>query len=178
MKPCIKCGAVERSRRNGKCKPCVRAYTKQYRADNPEKVRSRKRKWVAENQEKVKAYNKQYQCENRDKIKARSKKYYENNYARYLARKYGIAPEEHALLFAKQEGCCAICGSARCSSGNRFAVDHDHQTGEVRGLLCKRCNMVIGIFEDSAELLQAAGEYLLPKRFSTPFAAELLEGLR
>ncbi len=65
---------------------------------------------------------------------------------------------------AAQGGVCAICGlpETRVVKGklNRLAVDHDHTTGRVRGLLCFRCNTCLGRFEDNVELLRAAEAYL------------------
>ena len=50
---------------------------------------------------------------------------------------YGITVEDYERMFSSQEGVCAICSNG---TKNRLAVDHDHQTGAVRGLLCPRCN--------------------------------------
>ncbi len=59
----------------------------------------------------------------------------------YLKRTYGITVDEYDRLLASQSGGCAICGGL--SGGKNLAVDHDHGTGEVRGLLCKRHNTAI-----------------------------------
>ena len=72
-----------------------------------------------------------------------------------LKRKYGITPEQWDEMYKRQGGCCAICGTAEGTH-----VDHDHETGEVRALLCHSCNVGIGHFRDNPELLQAAIEYL------------------
>lgn len=78
---------------------------------------------------------------------------------RKLRRKYGISPEMYAAMFALQEGACAICQRHE-QEGRRLAVDHCHLTGIVRGLLCYRCNIGLGHFEDNAESLQAAAKYV------------------
>lgn len=79
----------------------------------------------------------------------------------YVERTYGIAAAEYDLLYAAQGGRCAICRRAT-GKARRLAVDHDHKTGEVRGLLCKPCNRYgIGMFaRDNAELLDRAADYL------------------
>ena len=75
-----------------------------------------------------------------------------------LRAKYGITAEEYAAMLADQSGVCYICGGK--SGKKRLAVDHDHKTGEVRGLLCKRCNRMLGYYRDNAESFERAATYL------------------
>lgn len=80
-------------------------------------------------------------------------------------QKYGITSEQYDELLASQGGVCAICGQPeRSKSRNghllKLAVDHDHETGTVRGLLCDRCNRGLGFFGDDPERLAAAIAYL------------------
>lgn len=86
-----------------------------------------------------------------------------------LKREYGITLEEYEMILKFQDGVCKICSMPeRAKYGNghvsgkiaNLAVDHDHKTGKVRGLLCSRCNRGIGYFEDSPERLLAAAKYL------------------
>jgi Recombination endonuclease VII len=80
-----------------------------------------------------------------------------------LKRKYGMSLEEFNAMFASQDGKCAICGKTDFKGNIRWknlCVDHDHQTGKNRGLLCHRCNASIGYFEDDPGLLMKAIEYL------------------
>ena len=72
-----------------------------------------------------------------------------------LRQKYGLSLEEYDTMMHKQNGACAICGS-----NGRLHVDHNHDTGKVRGLLCMDCNTGIGKLQDSADLLKKAAEYL------------------
>lgn len=69
-----------------------------------------------------------------------------------------ISPEELAALEAEHGNRCAICGAEPGAKG--LAVDHDHATGEVRGLLCLSCNLGLGNYRDSPELLELARSYL------------------
>lgn len=81
----------------------------------------------------------------------------------YLRRKYGITEEQYNALLLKQDGNCAVCGRRASSFKVRLAVDHDHSSGRIRGLLCNFCNRrVVGRHrkEKGAELLKAAYEYL------------------
>lgn len=70
---------------------------------------------------------------------------------------YGISPEKYAEMVEAQHGECAIC---HAHHGDGLYVDHDHKTGEVRGLLCNACNVGIGRFNDDPELLKKALEFL------------------
>lgn len=78
-------------------------------------------------------------------------------------RNYGITLEEYDEMVAIQGGRCAICNKVPTSTGHtskRLAVDHCHATGVVRGLLCHRCNITIGMIEDRPELLDRMRRYL------------------
>jgi hypothetical protein len=76
-------------------------------------------------------------------------------------RQYDITLDMYDELLARQGGGCAICGAAQSDKGKRsLSVDHNHATGEVRGLLCYRCNVGIGMFQDEPTLLSAAIRYL------------------
>jgi len=81
-----------------------------------------------------------------------------------LRAKYGITKEEYDALLADQSGVCYICGGK--SGKKRLAVDHDHKTGEVRGLLCKRCNRMLGYYRDESNTFARAALYLrtIPSR--------------
>jgi len=81
-------------------------------------------------------------------------------------------------MLNEQNGVCWICGGK--SGKKRLAVDHDHKTGEVRGLLCKRCNRMLGYYRDNAESFARAAAYLrsppsrglLAERDWTPYIEE------
>lgn len=87
--------------------------------------------------------------------RARWGKYSHNTNTR---RKYGLEPEQYELMLREQGGVCSICGQN--NDGKRLAVDHDHKTKRVRGLLCGNCNNGLGRFQDAAALLRAAADYL------------------
>ena len=78
---------------------------------------------------------------------------------KYLAR-YGITHDEYEKMLAAQNGVCAICQGEETKRWTHFSVDHNHETGEVRGLLCHTCNTGLGQFQDSPELLAEAANYL------------------
>lgn len=69
-------------------------------------------------------------------------------------RKYGIEPEQLRAMRDAQGDRCAICKGERCGPGDRLHIDHDHVTGQVRGLLCGRCNTLIGLAGDDPDRLR------------------------
>lgn len=80
-----------------------------------------------------------------------------------LQNKYGISADEYDELLRKQGGVCAICSSeplGGSTSTRCLHVDHCHETGRIRGLLCSTCNTGLGLFKDSEELLWKAASYL------------------
>lgn len=82
-----------------------------------------------------------------------------NAHANRIEQTFGITGEDYARLLEAQNGRCAICGNRPRKL--RLAVDHNHATGEVRGLLCKRCNKnLLGGAHDATDLLRAAINYL------------------
>lgn len=83
------------------------------------------------------------------------------NHGKRVQEVYGITAEQYAELLAAQDGRCWICQVKPSAKALRLAVDHNHETGEVRGLLCKRCNRnLLGAAHDSTELLERAIQYL------------------
>tara|TARA_R110000787_G_C13126306_1_gene415524 strand:+ start:118 stop:528 length:411 start_codon:yes stop_codon:yes gene_type:complete len=96
------------------------------------------------------AYNQNYKKVNKDRVRDA-----------YLRKTYGVSLIEVNKLFAEQEGRCDICGihEKHCKH-QRLGVDHDHDSGAVRGLLCANCNTGIGLLQDSSEFTQKATAYL------------------
>lgn len=87
----------------------------------------------------------------------------------YNYTKYGLSLDEYNQLFIKQEGCCAICGTHQTTLKRRLAVDHCHDVGAVRGLLCTNCNIGLGMFKNDIKILHKAIQFL--KGFKRVFKA-------
>lgn len=77
-----------------------------------------------------------------------------------IKKTYGVSSDEYYTLFQKQEGKCPICKNEFSEEKRAIHVDHCHNTGEVRGLLCNSCNNGIGKFADNIVLLEKAAIYL------------------
>jgi hypothetical protein len=80
-------------------------------------------------------------------------------------RKFDLTPGQYAEMLDAQGGVCAICGKAETSTWRgtvrSLAVDHSHETGDNRLLLCANCNMALGLFGDDPNRLLAAAAYLI-----------------
>ena len=180
-KTCSVCGATkpttayqQRSRSHdglsAACRDCCAARNRRYREANRGAVRERdSARRAARSPERKRAEWDRHYGRNRERIQANNKAWKEANpdkmraiHRRRALAKYGITPNEYDAMFAEQGGGCAICaaepGSKRNHLKPNLAVDHDHVTGAVRGLLCLSCNGALGVLgEDN---LRSAMEYL------------------
>ena len=77
-----------------------------------------------------------------------------------LKRKYGITLDDWNNMFDEQKGCCAICTKHQSQMKQRLHVDHCHESGKVRGLLCTQCNTALGLFYDNTDIIYSAIKYL------------------
>jgi hypothetical protein len=78
---------------------------------------------------------------------------------RDLKKHYGISLEDYEFLFHSQGAKCAICKSTK-PKGKGWHIDHDHKSGQIRGILCHYCNLGIGHFKDNERAIRSAIEYL------------------
>lgn len=95
----------------------------------------------------------------------------ERAHEKHVQRTYNLNEGDYARLYESQQGLCAICGPTTGHSGKsrRLVVDHDHKTGEVRGLLCQICNDILGRWRDDSSCFTRGLEYL-----NTPPSREVL----
>lgn len=114
---------------------------------------------TVEQKDHARQYKKDWRTKNRDIIVAQKRLYYNNNKEklytlerdRQYRKRYNITLEDYNYLFIKQNGLCAICESDKSGKNDRyFAVDHNHKTDEVRGLLCTNCNPKLGWYEKNS----------------------------
>jgi hypothetical protein len=140
---CKECNLEKKIKAKGLCSNCYN------------KLRNKRRK----------VYFKERHKKNYNDRKAYFKKYYKKNRKRILIhlrnrnyiRLYGITLDEYNEIFRKQGGKCAICGKKPLTYN--LSIDHDHDTGKMRDLLCPICNYVVGIVENS-NLISKVNEYI------------------
>jgi hypothetical protein len=138
-------------------------YDKLYREKNKEKIKKQKREykrqWITRpgNREKHNEVCRRSISKHRERNKQKSKKYYwDHKNDKVLAqkiKKFGITVEQFNEMFKKQEGVCKICGSPQ-QQNKRLCIDHNHNTEEVRGLLCFQCNRSLGWYEKYSDKIQ------------------------
>ena len=159
MKTCTKCGVTKplfefydnKAAKSGKFSAC-RKCCKIYRILNKARKIEYDQKRYAENADQLKTYQKQYKAENPDKIKQNRNKY-------HLKKRYGLSPQEKQSMLDDQNNCCAIC-KIEFDDAKATHVDHNHDTNELRGILCRNCNLGLGHFKDSKNLILDAVKYL------------------
>lgn len=110
------------------------------------------REWSAETQNNRKLYSKYYYQSAKGRGVLRKA---------YLKRAYNITPEYYNQMSVEQEGRCAICGKYQSEFKESLSVDHEHNSGQIRGLLCPKCNTGLGQFQDSIDRLVCAILYLM-----------------
>jgi hypothetical protein len=132
-----------------KCKPCILA-----------KIVA----WREENKARVLAYSKTYRQKNPEKVRAACRatyhRYPDRNVYKRLRHDFGMTPDAYHGLLEQQNHKCAICGIDEKHLKRRLAVDHCHNTGKIRNLLCDMCNRGIGFFFESPEFLRSAAAYI------------------
>lgn len=144
FKPCARCKEVKpasefnrdpklKSGLQSWCRPCMAWNSKRHYRNNRQAQIGRSRQWALDNPER---------CRARDRRR------------RFAA--YGITEQQFDEMLEDQGGCCAICKS----KDNGFAVDHCHNSGAVRGILCQKCNKGIGLLGDDPNVIIAAARYL------------------
>jgi len=115
-----------------------------------------------------KLQEREYRQVNRNRLREKSSSKKANPVsarARQLRFHYRMEPMEYERPYTLQNGLCAICGRPQISKRKFLAIDHDHATGTVRGLLCFGCNIALGHFQEDLTLLEKAAVYL--RRFNT-----------
>ena len=136
-------------------------YTPEELAIYKAKTSIRNAERYAKNKEKILGYKKKHREKYRDRYIKRAREKRANATEKpfdHLKRDYGLTKEGYLEMLKSQNGVCAICCNPE--KKKRLAVDHCHNTGKIRGLLCARCNTSIGRFNDDVELLQKAIDYL------------------
>jgi hypothetical protein len=190
MKKCSKCSKLKelsefwkdnkaKDGLNSRCKQCTRVaaleyyrvhkesrkeYTKEYGRTHKMEAKARSKKYRDFHKIEIKEYTKEYYKMHKDEINKKCKEYSKLHKTKrkdqHIKYAYGITSEEYDQIFLEQDGKCKICGIHQNELKRNLAVDHNHMTGKVRGLLCTKCNTVLGLVNDDPVLLIKAEEYL------------------
>ena len=136
-----------------------------YRAKDVEAYRKKKREYARTPEQRAKRteYMQAYRKENRESFnemcrvshaKKRKERTPEQRHDWHLKATYGIRRTDYLAMLEKQGGKCLICSSDTARWKKRFHVDHCHTTGEIRGLLCNRCNPMLGWYESHKQQIE------------------------
>jgi len=151
-----------------------KAYKRKYYEKNKEKVKAKAKKYAQEHPEKKLNSNRKYRQKHPEKVKAWQEKfnkkhpekrkiYYEKNKGHYRKRimksKYNLSHEDWSKMWENQDKKCLICEKPFIEPSNA-CIDHNHETGEIRGLLCKNCNFIIGLLHDDPKWAIRIAKYL------------------
>lgn len=118
-----------------RCRNCRNTRQREAHRQNPEKYREYTKEWRAKNQHKLRAIRR-----------------------KWTIATYGLTEQEYNKMLAIQGGVCASCGDG--PTRGYLVIDHDHGTNKVRGLLCDRCNMALGMLKDDLKRIRALYYYI------------------
>jgi hypothetical protein len=143
------------------------------REKNREAIRAYHKKWREAHPDNLKRYHENcrdsgkraaYDASHKGRISELNKIRYRKNPHHFknkrLKQEYGVTWEWYKAQLDMQGGCCAVCGADPTCQKKMFAVDHDHQTGQVRGIICSRCNVVLDRFDKVPDFAAKAEAYL------------------
>ena len=167
MKTCPRCKVQKedsdfgknRSSRSGLdtyCKVCRYEQNTLYRSENFAKVSDYRKNYYKEHVEIEKARMKEYAKGVKRRFTApENRKKLEDT----LGKRFNIPSGHYKEMLDQQDGVCAICQSKN-KNGDYLAVDHDHSTGKLRELLCRQCNMTLGLVYEDTSILASMIKYL------------------
>jgi len=128
-------------KRRSRCRKCECEWQKRYQKDYPEEMRERKKRYKEKDPERY------YKLSRKHALRSSWKR-------------YGHDPDKVERYFESHSGYCEICGIKPTKGAGRLHIDHDHDTGEIRGMLCLKCNTGLGQFNDDVKTLKSAIKYL------------------
>lgn len=150
---------------HSKCKDCCRRYVQNLWKKNPgyhKRQMDNSREYRRKNLKKCKEKVAQYYQKNKERLQKCATDRWENltkeeRWEKNLKGSYGITANDYYTILEEQKGECIICHSI---SNKKLVVDHSHTTGKVRGLLCERCNRLVGQIENSPQsVIEGVIEY-------------------
>lgn len=123
----------------------------------PEQNREHVRRWRAANPDRAREHQRRWRAKNRDALNAKARLRPDRRRRRAL----GVDEAEFQRLFVGQGRACAVC---RTTTARKWTLDHNHETGQRRGILCNKCNLGIGLLNDNPDVCRRAASYLIAHR--------------
>jgi hypothetical protein len=146
------------------CNSCNKQIQKNWYNNNREKAINNSLKNYTKNKNIINSKRRQQRIDNPEKIRLSARLKYDPIKSKINSWKQAgiknMTYEKYLIMQQEQNNCCAICGVHRTFFKRELDVDHNHETGEVRGLLCTPCNSGIGKLKDSINMLEKAIKYL------------------
>ncbi len=138
-------------RLNSGCRDCHNARVSRRRVSFPEKYKAQQQAYRLANADKVREAHRRYMKANPEKVREWT-----------LRSQYGITSQQYDEMLSEQGGVCRVCREPPAMVGrkSRLHVDHCHDTGRVRGLLCHSCNVALGLLKDDKARVSALLAYL------------------
>lgn len=177
---CLNVGCENTCARMWKCKSCYNRdrkslglgvqtpeQRKAYRESHKDEIRAYNKQWEADNRQHRNAYQRNRLRQDPQPNRDRVRKWIADNPTKFregqLMRNFGLTVAQYQAMWSAQGGLCKSCKIEMLDHGqkrNSVAIDHCHNSGIVRGLLCSHCNKGIGHFDDDPAKLRAAADYL------------------
>lgn len=138
-----------------------REYDKEYKRRNKSRTKEYDKRYRARHAERISKVAEQWRESNKERIRAYWQKRIKSGEHALWQRTgfYGITPEQYDDMLVRQDNLCAVCGKIFDAESGP-CVDHDHVTVNVRGLVHRKCNMLMGMANDDPRVLEAAAQYL------------------
>jgi hypothetical protein len=154
----------------------TKEYEQEYRAKNREKLNAYAKAYRIAHKKEITAYNKTRNATPEAKAKLKiynatpERKTYQHNYnkrpeiilkykIRDLKRNFNLTLEQYDEMLLKQNNCCAICGRPASEFKRKLAVEHNHKTGKIRGLVCNKCNILCEYFDNNSGSIMKLASY-------------------
>lgn len=128
----------------------------EYRRANKDRFHAYAKEYRMVHKDKVSKYNATYRAAHQDELNESNRERAQEK--QYYLKRYGMTVDDYDEMLEAQGGVCAVCG--RTNGSKRLAVDHNHETGEVRALLCDVCNHTLGKVHEDIEWLMRMVKYL------------------
>lgn len=145
------------------------SYNKEYYLKNKEKINKVNREYYKNNKERLLKLGLEWKKNNPDKRKKHVYNWREKNpekYLEHMLKRFNLTLDQYKNMLSEQSNVCKICMKPeigidpRNNKIKRLSIDHNHNTGKVRGLLCQKCNTMIGFFNEDINILKNAIKYL------------------